>query len=197
MIQALKDLDTQLLLLINGLHNSVLDVCMSYASAKFFWIPLYLVFLFLLFKNYKSKTFFILIFIALTIALSDQIVLHFFKNVFLRYRPCHNLLLAAKVHLVDDCGGSYGFISSHAANAFALATFLFSFLKQHYKYAWLLFAWAALVCYSRIYLGQHYPADVALGALVGIACGKLILKVYFYFAQRFFSGNKISPSLHE
>jgi undecaprenyl-diphosphatase len=181
----LKELDTRIFLLINGLHAPFLDSFMQAISFKFFWIPLYLFFLILLIKQYKIKTVLLVVFVALTITLSDQICLHFFKNVFMRYRPCHNLLLAAKVHLVDNCGGKYGFISSHAANSFALAFFLFQFLKEKYIWATALFVWAALVGYSRIYLGQHYPSDILVGAIVGISIAWLTVKLYFYTQQNF------------
>ena len=183
-IELLKEADTQLFLAINGFHSPFFDTCMHYASSKFFWIPLYAFFLFLLLRDYRKNTFLIVLFVALTITVSDQVCLHFFKNVFLRYRPCHNLLLASNVHLVDDCGGMYGFVSSHAANTFALAYFLFILFKQKYKTAILLFVWAALVAYSRIYLGQHYPADVIGGALVGIASAWLVSKLYFYIKSK-------------
>lgn len=179
-LELLKEWDTRLFLLINGGHFSFLDGCMHEASSKFFWIPLYLIFLLLLIKKYKIKTLLILVFVALTITLSDQISLHLFKNIFLRYRPCHNLMLASQIHLVDDCGGLYGFVSSHAANTFALAFFLFRIkMIESSNYIWL-FVWAALVSYSRIYLGQHYPADVLVGALVGICSAFLVSKLYFY-----------------
>ncbi len=183
-VDQLKEADTWLFLKINGLHNPPLDKLMHWASLKYFWIPLYAVFLFLVIKQYKKNTFLILIFAALTIALSDQICLHFFKNVFQRYRPCHNLLLAAKIHLVDACGGKYGFVSSHAANTFALAYFLLTFFVSKYSWSWALFIWAGVVSYSRIYLGQHYPADVLIGACVGLLSAFLTTKLYFYAHQK-------------
>lgn len=183
-LELLKEIDTWFLLLINSANSPFGDVIMHYASIKFSWIPLYAFLLFLIIKRYKKNTFVILVFVALTIALSDQVCLHFFKNVFLRYRPCHNLVLMAKIHLVDNCGGKYGFISSHAANAFALAFFINRlFYKESNSYK-LLFIWAAFVSYSRIYLGQHYPSDVFVGALVGISAAFLCSKLYFYTSSK-------------
>ncbi|MBL0048386.1 MAG: phosphatase PAP2 family protein [Bacteroidetes bacterium] len=179
-VEFLKDADAQLLLAINGLHTSFLDSCMHYASKKYFWIPFYLLLLFFVIKKQGKSTWLILVFIALTIALTDQICLHFFKNVFLRYRPCHNSVLAPQLHLVDDCGGMYGFISSHAANTFALSTFLVILLSKQIKWISFLFVWSVLVAYSRIYLGQHYPSDVAVGAVVGVSTAWLVSKLYFY-----------------
>ncbi len=116
---------------------------------------------------------------VLVIVLSDQISVHAFKQVFLRYRPCHNLLLQAQVHLNDGCGGMYGFVSSHAANTFALAMFLSLLFKNKIKYFGLaIFVWAAFVSYSRIYNGVHYPADIACGAILGMGIGIVVFKIY-------------------
>jgi len=129
----------------------------------------------------------ILLSVGILITLSDQLSVHVFKNVFLRYRPTHNLNLEGLVHTVNEYyGGQYGFISSHAANTFALATFISLLLQKHYKYITvLLFAWAAFISYSRIYLGVHYPADVAVGALFGTALALAVYKFYIYSMNRF------------
>lgn len=180
LIGFLKEIDKSIFLLINGCHNSVLDVVMHYISHKFFWIPLYLLILIVLAKKLQQRVLLVLVFVAITITLTDQICLHFFKNVFQRFRPCHNLELAPIVHLVDGCGGMYGFISSHAANSFALAVFLIPLFKELGKKSLFFFIWAALIAYSRVYLGQHYPSDVVVGGLLGIVIGWLTSKAYFY-----------------
>lgn len=182
-----KELDTQLFLAINGTYSHFFDVCMHYISSKLFWIPFYVFLLVLILKKYKQQTWLILAFVVLIIAMSDQACLHLFKNVFMRYRPCHNLLLASKIHLVDGCGGQYGFVSSHAANTFALAYFVISLLKDNYKYISLLYIWAALVAYSRIYLGQHYPADCVVGALLGLSISFIVTKFYTYSKTKIYA----------
>ena len=179
LITSIKDIDTQLFLFLNSKHNSFFDVVMFWVSHKNFWIPLYAFFLYLAYKYFGKKTLLIVVSAVLLIVLSDQVSVHAFKQVFMRYRPCHNLVLQAQVHLNDGCGGTYGFISSHAANTFALAMFLSSLFKNKIKYFGLaIFFWAAFVSYSRIYNGVHYPGDIAVGAIVGMGIGILVYKIY-------------------
>jgi membrane-associated phospholipid phosphatase len=121
MLETLNNIDTEIFLAINGQYNSFWDFVMLWASNKFIWIPLYLLLLYFLIKNYKWKTLIILVFVAILITLSDQISLHLFKNIFQRLRPCHEPEIADMVHLVNNkCGGQFSFISSHAANTFTL-----------------------------------------------------------------------------
>lgn len=185
-INTIKEIDTELFLYLNGLHSQTMDTVMYWVSHKLFWIPLYAYFLFLAYKVVGKKVWLVMLASALLILLSDQLSVQAFKNVFLRYRPCHNLLIEAKVHLINGhCGGQYGFVSSHATNTFALAMYLFLLLKTHYRlFGVFIFSWASLVAYSRIYCGVHYPADVACGALLGMTIGLLVYKGYNFLHQK-------------
>lgn len=183
-IDSIKDLDTQLFLYLNSKHNPFFDVVMFWASHKYFWIPLYAFFLFLAYKHFGKKIWMVALGAVLVIVLADQISVHAFKNVFLRYRPCHNLQICDQVHLNDGKGGTYGFISSHAANTFALAMFLSLLFRNKMKhFGFLVFLWAAFVSYSRIYNGVHYPSDIAIGAIVGMGIGIVVYKL-FQFADK-------------
>lgn len=183
-ISSLKELDTSLFLFCNGKHNSFFDVIMFWASHRYFWIPLYAFFLYLSYRHFNKKVWLVVLAAVLVIVLADQISVQAFKQVFLRYRPCHNLLLQSQIHLNDGCGGQYGFISSHAANTFALAMFLSLLFKGKMKYfTTSIFVWAGFVSYSRIYNGVHYPADIVCGAIVGMAIGITVYKI-FGFAHK-------------
>jgi undecaprenyl-diphosphatase len=129
-----------------------------------------------------------LLFIALLITLSDQGSVQLFKNVFHRPRPCHATDLQLVVHTVEKCGGPYGFISSHAANSFALAWFISFLLKGYVKrISLIMFGWASLIIYSRVYLGVHYPGDVIAGALYGMLVGWLVQLLYQKLDRSYFT----------
>ena len=181
MIEFLENIDRKLFLLINGCHSDFADFFAFWVSNNFTWIPFYVLLLFLCSRVLKNKWWLLLIFIPLLITATDQVSVQLFKNVFLRFRPCQNLELKDSVHLVNGyCGGMYGFISSHAANTFGLAAFIWLILRRNYRYwFWILFiGYAGLISYSRIYLGAHYPADVFVGALVGLAAGTIFYLLF-------------------
>lgn len=150
--------------------NPVLDLLCPWLREKLMWIPLYLLIAFLLFKKYGIKTLWLAVLTVVTIILSDQ-TSNIFKHFVHRLRPCNNPELVDSIRHLVDCGAGYSFISAHAANHFALATF-FSFLFAG-KRNWLVFfyVWASAIAFSQVYVGVHYPIDVIAGALVGIVVG--------------------------
>lgn len=176
----LADLDKELFLFLNSLHVDWMDSIMTFISGTLSWVPFYAVLLYLVYKHYKKETFLVVIGVILLIICSDQISAQVFKPLFERPRPCHNEEIKALVYLPNGhCGGSYGFISSHACNVFALAVYMTHILRRYYsKIAWLMFIWAAVIGYSRIYMGVHYPGDVIVGSIVGILIGFAVSKLY-------------------
>lgn len=180
-IQFLNTIDQQMFLFLNGLNCPFMDTVMWYISGKVLWIPLYLVIVWYLIRERKWNVIFTLIFVAAMITISDQIC-NLIKDSVMRFRPSHEPALNGLVHLVEDShgnlyrGGKFGFVSSHAANSFALAIFITLFFKLRWV-SMAMFIWAAIVSYSRIYLGVHYPFDIMGGAMVGLASGVLIYYV--------------------
>ena len=192
MIEQIENIDRNLLLGINGAHSPFLDELMWQISHQLMWIPLYLFFVFYSYKHFTTKQFIIfLIGVGLCFLFADRISVLGFKDVFMRYRPTHNLDIKHLVHtyqINDDNyyqGGLYGFVSSHAANFFALSTFLFLNFKRFSKYWGFIFLWAILIGYSRIYLGVHYPSDVTVGGLLGIIIGYIVYKMITFINQKF------------
>lgn len=163
--------DTSGVLALQKLHAPLPDLLMTWVSGTWIWVPFYAFLLYHYYKWLDLKVIWLLVFVALMVTVTDQFTSAFMKPYFLRLRPCHEPALAPILHLPDGCGGTYGFASSHAANTFGLASFSwFLFRKAHNSVAWL-WLWSAVVSLSRVYLGKHYPLDIAAGAAVGIVTG--------------------------
>lgn len=169
-------IDAQLFLFLNGLHADWLDPIMVAITEMWPWVPLYILLLFLVFKQYGKRGWWILLAVAVVILCSDQLSAHVCKPLFHRLRPCFNTDLKELVHLPKGLpGGRYGFVSSHAANTFAVAAFLTTALRESYRHiGWWLYGWAFISSYSRIYVGVHYPGDIVAGAVLGILIGLII-----------------------
>jgi len=174
MLEFLGNLDTQLFIFLNSINSSFWDKIMWWISGSKSWIPMYAIIIIYIIYKFRWKAIVSLIFIAIVVTLADQISVHGFKEIFQRLRPCHTPELKDIVHLVNNkCGGKYGFVSSHAANTFAVAFFLSKLFKHKY-FSIFIFIWATIVSYSRIYLGVHFPFDVLGGAALGSLIGYLV-----------------------
>jgi undecaprenyl-diphosphatase len=178
-------LDQELFLFLNSINSPFWDNIMYAISGRIIWIPLYLTILYVLVSKLKRKMFILVPIIIIAVTLCDQISVHLFKEVFQRLRPCHEPALEGMIHLVrGECGGLYGFVSSHATNSFNVAILSLMFIRKRWFTIAILF-WAALVSYSRIYLGVHYPGDVICGALLGSLIGYATWFAYTYIDRKY------------
>lgn len=175
MLQLLEDIDRSLFLLLNGMRLSVFDKTFPYLTELWLWIPLFCWWLYELFKKYRKKIAAVIICVAALVVITDQGA-NLVKNSVKRYRPSHNTEIKGQVVTVNNyMGGQYGFVSNHAANVFGVAFFVFFLLRSAKKILiFSLFAWALFIGYTRIYLGVHYPLDIAGGAMLGMAAALVV-----------------------
>ena len=174
--------DQELFLWLNGLGSEPFDAFWMTVTNKRYTIGFYAILTAVMSKRLGWKnTLCMLLTIALLITFTDQIT-NLFKAGFKRLRPCHEVGLTDIMRQVKPgCGGKYGYFSGHASNSFAMATFFVVLFARHLKWLRWLFLVAALVAYSRIYIGVHYPLDVISGTCFGILGGWLFAKLYLRF----------------
>ena len=192
MIDSLIELDKAIFLVFNSHHTLYFDQVMWVITGKMIWIPLILSFIYVFFKQGWKEALLAVLMVALTVLLCDQISSGICKPLFERFRPTHDPEFSQYVTTVNGyLGGMYGFISSHAANAFGVAVFT-SLIFRNRLFAVSVLIWAMLSCYSRLYLGVHYPGDIIFGALVGALSGYVCYKIYQKLHEKIFSG-KANP----
>ena len=181
MIDFLESVDHSLIKTINGFNSEWMDQFMWFFSGPFIVIPIVLLISWTMYKSYSLKeSGWILFGIIITIALADLSSVYLFKEIFMRFRPSHHIELSQQLHFYQfdngDLykGGKYGFVSSHAANYFALLVLVYGLIQKYWMKI-LLVLIILIILYSRVYLGVHYVSDVICGAILGYLIAKLVL----------------------
>lgn len=168
-INYLDKADASTTVALNFDGGSIMDSMSEVLSSRLLWVPIALVFLYFLFKadaKHRQRLLIILA-IALTVTLCDQLTSHVMKPYFARLRPSHTPGVENLLHYVNGYrGGQYGFCSSHASNSFGVATFI-TLMTRRMRIGLAFFALSLCVAYSRIYLGVHYFGDVFVGTAIG------------------------------
>ena len=192
MIDTIKQLDEELFLLLNSAHCALCDTFMWYVSKMWLWTPVYVWMVYMLFsRKSKLNAVIALLCIAGLLFLTDFVAVKTVKETVMRLRPTHNPRFQGLVHMVQDelgnfyKGGRYGFFSNHASNFAGVSVFFGLLMKPLSKWVYAAIAsWVALIGYSRIYLGVHYPLDVLVGFAYGGIAGLFMFWVYGRFEKR-------------
>lgn len=185
MIDYLMDIDAEALLAVNGLHDLFQDAFWWMVSAKWSSLLLVLSLLWILLHKNRRHALLVIAMLAAAVLVADQVSSGLIKHLVERLRPTHDPSLENAVHVINGYrGGLYGFVSSHAANFFTIAT-LVSFIMRHRLVAIALYGWALVQCYSRMYLGVHYPGDILGGIVVGLLAGWLVWCLMRWIQHRF------------
>ena len=175
-------LDKILFILIhNDSDQRLFDNIMMAIRNPYSWIPLYLFMLFFIIKKTGNRAWLFILLSLVTVAITDSCSGLLLKPLIGRLRPCYDPEIHQFLRHLVDCGGLYSFPSSHAANHFGLAVFwfwsLWKITGKKWKWLWV---WASLICYAQVYVGKHFPLDVAVGALLGWVIGIGIAKIFEY-----------------
>mgnify|MGYP003331207777 CR=1 FL=1 len=185
-MQKLIELDHRIFFFINGkMQNHFFDLVLPVVRNPKTWIPLYVaLFIFLIWK-FGKQGWLMILFAVINVGITDQLSAGILKPLVHRLRPCNNPALLMKVHSLIDCGAGYSMCSSHAANHFGLAIFFSVIFGK--QYPWIIYAsvaWAGVISLSQVYVGVHYPADITIGALIGIASGYGMGKLCLRFINK-------------
>lgn len=174
MLEYFISIDKAILLEIHRLHTPFWDDFFYIFSGQKVWLITALAIVYAIIRSYRKESWVVFLAIAVLITLSDQLSSGLIKPLVERLRPTHEPSLEGLLCIVHDCReGGYSFVSSHAANSLAFATFSILLFKNR-LYGWLIASWSILTGFSRMYLGVHYPFDVVCGTILGIGVGFLV-----------------------
>jgi len=180
-METILTLDYELFRYINGVwHHPFLDVFLDIFRNKYIWIPLYFFIILLCIFNLKKAWLYVLVMI-ITVSVADICSSHILKKNVKRLRPCNTALIKDTVRPVVGCSQSFSFTSSHAANHFSLAAIFSLLLPLAFKWKFLLYLWAATICYAQVYVGVHFPSDVFCGAVLGVCIAFIVFMSFKKF----------------
>jgi len=189
MLDQLLQYDTDLFVYLNGLGTETWDGFWLVVTNKLTFIPLYAFLLFLIYKKYGWKNLLlIMVVITALVTFTDQMT-NVVKRSVLRFRPCAcEDIMDSIRYIAERCSTNRSFFSGHASNSMAAAVFGGLVLRPYFKNAiFLLLFWAAMVAYSRIYVGVHFPLDVISGMAFGAASGFAFYKLFGLLRKRVFA----------
>lgn len=192
-IQTISSSDIALLTRINGAHNPWMDQWMWAMTHTWPWIPLYVLMVATLVYVFRRRWWRALLILALTLGLSDLLSSGVMKHTVRRPRPSHNPELTLHLHERPDGtfyrGGPYGFPSSHAANSTTIAVLFYLLVAPYCRHRIPLFlillSYVLLFCYTRVYLGVHYPSDIFAGWCLGFIVATMVFRLLKFFEGKY------------
>ena len=196
LITTLESLDKQLLLELNGSDSLFLDRVASKLTNAFTWVPFYISLFYLVLKNNDNfrKIMFVIGAAALCVLLAGMVDDLIVKPTVARWRPTHDPEIGPLVDVVDDYhGGKYGFFSAHAANTFSIAV-LFCWMVRSWLLSIAMILWSLTNCWTRLYLGVHYPGDILVGLLWGAIVGSVVYFIFYRLTRRINAGRRLISS---
>ena len=179
-MDTLIQFDKELLLMVNGSESLFVDYLVLVLTNAKTWIPLYLALFYVVLRSNRSapQVWLVLAAAGLCVLLAGTVDDTIIKPLVARWRPGHDPEIGMLVDTVDGYrGGKYGFFSAHAANTFSIALF-FSLLMRHRLLTAALVLWSFINCWTRLYLGVHYPGDIAVGLIWGTIVGYGVFRLY-------------------
>lgn len=188
----IQDMDMQVLSLFNGSDNIMLDQMVQILTSGLTWIPLYVMLFFVVMRNNETMGQIALVVgsAIFCVLFADGLVDGIIKQLAERWRPSNDPTFKYMVQVVDDVRlKGYSFCSAHAANTMSLAVF-FSLLIRSKMLTITLVIWSLINCWTRLYLGVHYPSDILCGMIIGIIVGILVYLLYYKIYRR------ISPKIN-
>ncbi len=198
MLEKILEYERSLFFALNGSDSAFLDHFMWLYSGRIVWLPLaFFIIVVLVYKKDWRESVLILLSIVLVVTLCDQFASHLMKPMFTRFRPTHHPDFMNEVQTVFNYrGGRYGFISSHAANAFGFAMYMTLLFRYRPLFGWTIFIWAAITAYTRIYLGVHFISDIIPGAIIGVFFGYIVFVLYSKVRMKIMGrgGREVAPT---
>lgn len=179
LIEQLEAFDRDITMFFNGSHSLLMDNVIYISTSTVAWVLIGLIMLWVVYKDTGVQNLLsVILMLALCITVSDQFCSSLVKPLFHRLRPANDSLYMYMIDVVNNYrGGRYSFFSAHASNTFTVAIF-FGRLFKSSPLKWLLFSWALLNCYTRVYLGVHYFSDILVGIGFGVLWGNLMYWIY-------------------